>query len=103
MQMTMEPAMMLTKDRAIAAAVAIGMSVSAPFATTAFANPPLAMTAMQSDASPQFHNGDLVRLRMGGPLMTIRSLQSDQANCIWSEPDGELRSGQFPVALLTAP
>jgi uncharacterized protein YodC (DUF2158 family) len=94
---------MFTRQAAIAAAVALGMALGVPSTTKALAEPALPEAATQGSATPQFQNGDLVHLRPGGPLMTITGIQGDQANCIWSEPDGRLRSGQFPVALLSAP
>jgi uncharacterized protein YodC (DUF2158 family) len=47
--------------------------------------------------------GDLVRLRSGGPLMTVRSAEGDQVNCYWSTYEGNVLNGTFPVADLTAP
>jgi uncharacterized protein YodC (DUF2158 family) len=47
--------------------------------------------------------GDLVRLRSGGPLMTVRSAEGDQVNCYWSTDEGNVLNGSFPVADLTAP
>jgi uncharacterized protein YodC (DUF2158 family) len=47
--------------------------------------------------------GDLVRLRSGGPLMTVRSAGGDQVNCYWSTDEGNVLNGSFPVADLTAP
>jgi uncharacterized protein YodC (DUF2158 family) len=69
----------------------------------ALADPALPGTATQSSATSQFHNGGHVRLRSGGPLMTVTSIQGDQVMCAWSEPDGQLRSEHFPAALLAAP
>jgi uncharacterized protein YodC (DUF2158 family) len=99
----MESPMMLTKQTAIATVVTLGIALIAPTATTALADPALPDTAMQSDVTSQFHNGDLVHLRSGGPLMTVTGLQGDQVICTWNEGDGELRSGHFPVAMLAAP
>ena len=55
----------------------------------------------QNKAAPVFGSGNLVRLRSGGPLMTVKNVEGDQVNCIWTE-EGEVRSGSFPVALLAA-
>ena len=94
--------MMLTKQAAVIA-MTLGLSLSASLATTALANPALPATATQSYAMSQFHHGDHVRLRSGGPLMTVTSIQGDQVMCVWSEPDGRLRSEHIPAALLAAP
>jgi uncharacterized protein YodC (DUF2158 family) len=47
------------------------------------------------------HAGDLVRVRSGGPLMTVSQIQGDQVVCDWTE-NGEMRSGRFPVAVLAS-
>jgi uncharacterized protein YodC (DUF2158 family) len=99
----MEFAMTLTKWAAVALAVTLGISLSAPSATTALADPALPAIATQSYAASHFHNGDHVRLRSGGPLMTVTSIQDDQVMCAWSEPDGQLRSEHIPATLLAAP
>jgi uncharacterized protein YodC (DUF2158 family) len=100
----MESAMTLKKQAAIALAVTLGISLSTPLATAALADPALpGTTATQSYAASQFHNGDLVHLRSGGPLMTITGIQGDQVTCSWSEWDGQLRSEHFPAAVLAGP
>jgi uncharacterized protein YodC (DUF2158 family) len=99
----MESPMMLTKQATIATVMTLGIALIAPSATTALADPALPDTAMQSHVTSQFHNGDLVHLRSGGPLMTVTGIQGDQVTCTWNEGDGDLRSGHFPVAMLAAP
>jgi uncharacterized protein YodC (DUF2158 family) len=47
--------------------------------------------------------GDLVHLRSGGPLMTVEKVDGDQVICHWSTEFGELRSGSFRLADLSAP
>jgi uncharacterized protein YodC (DUF2158 family) len=51
--------------------------------------------------------GETVRLRAGGPLMTVDSLNNEQAMCVWFERDGEggwgtLRAGQFRFSIIEA-
>jgi uncharacterized protein YodC (DUF2158 family) len=82
---------------AIAATVVLGTSWAAP----AVAAPAQSNTTMQSSATA-LRAGDLVHLRSGGPLMTVKNIEGDQVNCIWTE-EGEIRSGSFPVALLATP
>jgi uncharacterized protein YodC (DUF2158 family) len=65
---------------------------------------PLASHAeMQSAPTPGVRSGDLVRLRSGGPLMTVRKVEGDQVTCYWSTDEGNVLSGSFPIADLTAP
>lgn len=99
----MESAMILTKQVPIAIALVLGIALSAPPTTTAIADPASPDNATQGDSASRFHNGDFVHLRSGGPLMTIISVQGDQVTCTWSDPDGQLLSERFPLALLAAP
>jgi uncharacterized protein YodC (DUF2158 family) len=95
--------LLLTKPTAIAIAATLGIALGAPWLVSALAEPAQPSTEMQSRPTPLFQSGDLVRLRSGGPLMTVKSVQGDQVICSWSEEDGELRSGSFPIAMLAAP
>ena len=93
---------MLTKQAAITIATTFGLAVSVSWPVSALADPALSNTATQSHAIP-LHSGDFVRLRSGGPLMTVKSVQGDQVICDWGNEDGELQSGSFPIAMLTEP
>jgi uncharacterized protein YodC (DUF2158 family) len=44
--------------------------------------------------------GDLVRIRSGGPLMTVQAVQGDQVETGWATEDGQMASGTFNVAYL---
>jgi uncharacterized protein YodC (DUF2158 family) len=54
-------------------------------------------------AAPILRTGDLVRLRSGGPLMTVDKVEDDQVICYYSTEYGEVRSGSFRIAELSAP
>jgi uncharacterized protein YodC (DUF2158 family) len=59
---------------------------------------------MQSDATPLLQSGDLVRLRSGGPFLTVKSVQGEYVICTWwSEEAGDFRSGGFPIAMVAGP
>jgi uncharacterized protein YodC (DUF2158 family) len=57
----------------------------------------------QSALSPGLKSGDLVRLRSGGPLMTVDKVDGDRVDCYWSTEYGDVRSASFRIADLTAP
>jgi uncharacterized protein YodC (DUF2158 family) len=86
-----------TKQASIAIAVtlALGLPLSPAFSASAPSN-----TAMQNQAAPVLRSGNLVRLRSGGPLMTVVRIEGDQANCVWSDWDGQFESGSFPIDVL---
>jgi uncharacterized protein YodC (DUF2158 family) len=89
---------MLTSTKvsiAIAVTLALGMPLSPAFSASAPSN-----TAMQDQAAPALQSGNLVRLRSGGPLMTVVRIEGDQANCVWTDWDGQFESGSFPIDVL---
>jgi uncharacterized protein YodC (DUF2158 family) len=45
--------------------------------------------------------GDLVRLKSGGPLMTVADVEGDKIGCIWFGPDHMPHREAFPEVLLT--
>jgi uncharacterized protein YodC (DUF2158 family) len=45
--------------------------------------------------------GDRVRMRSGGPLMTVHSINGDNIDCQWFTLKGELQSATFPFYMLT--
>jgi uncharacterized protein YodC (DUF2158 family) len=99
----MGSAMLKLTKRAVIAAT-LGVALSAPWAVPALADPAQSNTAMQSDATPLLQSGDLVRLRSGGPFLTVKSVQGEYVICTWwSEEAGEFRSGGFPIAMVAGP
>jgi uncharacterized protein YodC (DUF2158 family) len=95
---------MLKRCLAIAGLAAVVMSgLNGRWVGPAMAEPAASHVAEQSVHPPLLRTGDLVRLRSGGPLMTVRSTEGDQVNCYWSTDEGNVLNGSFPVADLTAP
>jgi uncharacterized protein YodC (DUF2158 family) len=77
-------------------AVMFGLALSVPL-PPAFPAPAPSNIAMQNAADPPLRSGDLVRLRSGGPLMTVIGTEGDQVNCVWTYLDGHVGSEHFPT------
>lgn len=54
----------------------------------------------QNQAAPTFRSGNLVRLRSGGPLMTVKGIKGDQVDCFWTDFNGQINADSFPVDVL---
>jgi uncharacterized protein YodC (DUF2158 family) len=54
----------------------------------------------QNGAARAFRSGNLVRLRSGGPLMTVKGIQGDQVDCFWTDFNGQINADRFPVDVL---
>jgi uncharacterized protein YodC (DUF2158 family) len=54
----------------------------------------------QNQAAPAFRSGNLVRLRSGGPLMTVKGVKGDQVDCFWTDVNGQINADSFPVDVL---
>jgi uncharacterized protein YodC (DUF2158 family) len=54
----------------------------------------------QNQAAPAFQSGDLVRLRSGGPMMTVKGVKGDHVDCFWADYNGQFNSDSFPVDVL---
>lgn len=59
-----------------------------------------APSTTQSQAAPAFRSGNLVRLRSGGPLMTVKDIKRDQVDCFWTDVNGQINADSFPVDVL---
>ena len=89
---------MLTSTKQISTAIALTLVLGMPLSPALCASAP-PNTAMQNQAAA-FRSGNLVRLRSGGPLMTVVRIEGDQVNCVWTDWDGQFESGNFPIDVL---
>lgn len=98
----------LPKLAAIAVRAALGAalaaSLAASWAVTARAESAPAKAVTRSQATPVLRAGDLVRLRSGGPELTVKSVQGNWVICTWwHEGFGMFRTVGFPVAMIDGP
>jgi uncharacterized protein YodC (DUF2158 family) len=90
---------MLASTRQASIAIAVTLALSMPLSPAFSASAP-SNTAMQNQAAPVLRSGNLVRLRSGGPLMTVHAIKGDQVDCVWTSWDGQPESGSFPIDVL---
>jgi uncharacterized protein YodC (DUF2158 family) len=90
---------MLTSTKQVSIAIAVTLALGVPLSPAFSASAP-SNTAMQNQAAPALQSGNLVRLRSGGPLMTVVRIEGDQANCVWTDWNGQFESGSFPIEVL---
>jgi uncharacterized protein YodC (DUF2158 family) len=90
---------MLTSTKQISIAIAVTLALGMPL-SPAFSAPAPSNTAMQNQAAHALQSGNLVRLRSGGPLMTVVRIDGDQVNCVWTDWDGQFESARFPINVL---
>jgi uncharacterized protein YodC (DUF2158 family) len=91
----------LPNAAAVAVQATLWVALSSPWAALANAAP--AKTAMQSQTTPRLHEGDLVRLRSGGSVLTVKSASDNWVICTWFDDYGELQSTAFPIAMIAGP
>lgn len=88
----------LTKRGSIATTLALGIALSVPVAVPAFSAS--APSAMPGQTAASFQPGERVRMRSGGPMMTVDNIKGDQVDCFWTDLDGVPISESFPAAVL---
>jgi uncharacterized protein YodC (DUF2158 family) len=57
-------------------------------------------TSVASYRASQLKRGDLVRLRSGGPMMTVSDIKGNQINCFWTDLNGQPDDASFPSYVL---
>jgi uncharacterized protein YodC (DUF2158 family) len=89
-----------TRRTSILTALMLGIAFSAPLSMPAFSGSASSNATMQSQNAPSFQRGDLVRLRSGGPLMTVAGIKGNQIDCFWTDLNGEPSADSFPADVL---
>jgi uncharacterized protein YodC (DUF2158 family) len=94
----------LPKVAVIAVQASVGVALGALWAVTALAETAPPNPVPQSQATPLLRGGDLVRLRSGGPALTVKSVNGNWVICTWwQERFGMFRTAAFPVAMIDGP
>jgi uncharacterized protein YodC (DUF2158 family) len=93
----------VTRQVSIAIAVTLGFALGAALSVPAFADSTSPSATAMNAAAPALRSGDHVRVRSGGPLMTVVAINGDQVNCSWTDWNGEFRSESFPADVLSVP
>lgn len=48
----------------------------------------------------QFNKGDVVRLKSGGPKMTVLAVKTAQLACQWFDRNGKMHTSDFDIEML---
>lgn len=86
----------INRGMVLAALLTIGASYPA------IASPAPTSSNARVDIPPvlSLKRGDLVRLRSGGPMMTVSVVKGDQVECLWTDVNGQTDDATFPADVL---
>ena len=88
----------------IAVQATVGVALGASWVVTALAEIAPANPVTQSQTTPVLRTGDLVRLRSGGPALTVKTVHGNWVICTWwHERFGIFRTAGFPIAMIDGP
>jgi uncharacterized protein YodC (DUF2158 family) len=88
----------LTKWSSVAVALVLVLGI--PLSPPALSSPISSPCSIESQTTRQLQSGDLVRLRSGGPLMTVNRIFGDQVDCSWTDENGQPNDAVFPASVL---
>jgi uncharacterized protein YodC (DUF2158 family) len=81
-----------------AATVALGIALTMPLSIPAF--PGSAPSTIPSLTNAPFRPGERVRMRSGGPMMTVDGIRGSRVDCYWMNTDGSPASDSFSATVL---
>jgi uncharacterized protein YodC (DUF2158 family) len=91
--------MRLSKKFMVGAGMAVVLSL--PFSHAAMSAPTDPVSSANATIGGRLHQGDLVKLRSGGPLMTVDVVKGDQVECVWTDlNNGQPDDATFPADML---
>jgi uncharacterized protein YodC (DUF2158 family) len=91
--------MRLSKKFMVGAGMAVILSL--PFSRAAMSASTVSDSSANATIGSRLHQGDLVRLRSGGPLMTVDGVKGDQVECVWTDlNNGQPDDATFPADML---
>ena len=91
---------MLTLAKRCSVAIALMIGLGLPLSIPASADTIASNASMVGRIAPLLARGDLVRLRSGGPLMTINDIQGDRVDCFWTDENALPQEATFPIYVL---
>ena len=86
--------------KALTLGIALSMTLSLPAFSDTPSSPAIPGPAVQRQGVNSFEPGDLVRLRSGGPAMTVDSIKGNQVDCFWTGVDDEVNAESFSIGVL---
>jgi uncharacterized protein YodC (DUF2158 family) len=91
--------MRLSKKLMVGAGMAAVLTL--PFSHAAMSAPTDPVSSANATIGSRLHQGDLVKLRSGGPLMTVDVVKGDQVECVWTDlNNGQPDDATFPADML---
>ncbi len=84
-----------------AALASLVLAICASYPASASPQPsPMEAPPLVHTLTPPLRRGDLVRLRSGGPMMTVSVVGDGKIECFWTDVNGQTDDATFPADVL---